>query len=64
MHMVDENPVFTARKTLRLTQTEMARALDVNLSTIVRWEKGHMPISQLVVLACEQLVERQKSEAA
>lgn len=54
--MQTENPILKARKALKLTQSEMARELGVNLSTIWRWEKGQMPISPLARRAVEQLV--------
>jgi DNA-binding XRE family transcriptional regulator len=51
-----ENPILKARKSLKMTQTEMARELGVNLSTIWRWEKDQLPISPVVARAVEQLV--------
>lgn len=38
------------RKTLRLTQAELARILGVNTRTPSRWETGVVPIPQSVAL--------------
>lgn len=50
------NPILNARKILKMTQSEMAAALGVNLSTVWRWEKGQLPISPRTSKAVEQLV--------
>ena len=54
--MQTDNPILKARKSLKLTQTEMAREMGVNISTIWRWEKDQLPISPVVTRAVEQLV--------
>lgn len=64
MRMDAENPILKARKTLKMTQTEMARELGVNLSTVWRWEKDQLPISSVVTRAVEQLVSERSGEAA
>lgn len=61
--MQTDNPILKARKSLKLTQTEMARELGVNLSTIWRWEKDQLPISPVVTRAVEQLVSERGAAA-
>lgn len=61
--MQTENPVLKARKTLGYTQSEMARALGVNISTIVRWEKGYLGISHRTQLAVDLLVKQEGAAA-
>ena len=58
--MPNANPILEARKSLKISQTELARELGVNLSTVWRWEKGRLPISQVVSRAVEQLLEQRK----
>jgi transcriptional regulator with XRE-family HTH domain len=62
--MHTDNPVLATRKALRLTQTEMARRLGMNISTIVRYEKGHLSTPEVVKLAAERLLEQQRDGAA
>lgn len=61
--MQTDNPILKARKSLKLTQTEMARELGVNISTIWRWEKDQLPISPVVTRAIEQLVSERGAAA-
>lgn len=44
-----------ARQSLGYTQQELAGLLDVNLSTVWRWEKGDTPIPRTVWLALQSL---------
>lgn len=65
--MMTGTELLTIRKNeLGLTQTGLANALGVNLSTVWRWEKGQLPISGVVTKAIEKLVEdaRKAREAA
>lgn len=43
------------KEVLRLSQSGLASALGVNLSTVWRWEKGQLPISTRVAMAVEKL---------
>ena len=45
----------TKRKSLKLTQREVAEALDVGSNTVARWERGELPISRVVALAFSTL---------
>lgn len=46
------------RKKLGLTQTGLAKKLDINVITVSRWERGASPIPWMAMLAVEQLLER------
>lgn len=54
------------RRRLRMSQPELARALDVHPMTISKWERGVMPIEHgtMLRLALERLAELRKEEAA
>lgn len=56
-----DNPVLSARKQLGLTQTAMAEKLGMNISTIVRYEKGHLATPEVVKLAAERLVQQERA---
>ncbi len=43
------------RVSLQLTQSELARLLDVKENTVYRWETGRLPISRMVELALMQI---------
>lgn len=64
MHMANDNPISEARKTLGLSQTEMAREMGVSQSTVWRWEEGKLRISPLAKLAADLLVGAKKGEVA
>ncbi len=53
--MTTENPITVARKELKLSKTEMARRLGVNLSTVWRWEHGQLPIGERTLKSVELL---------
>lgn len=56
MRTMTGNELINIRKNvLRLSQTGLADALGVNLSTVWRWEKEQMPISVRVAMAIEKL---------
>lgn len=61
--MAEPNPILSARKSMKLTQSEMAAALGVNLSTVWRWEKEHLPISERTKKAVEQLLSEMEQVA-
>ena len=48
-----QNQIRTLRKARKLTQVELATALGVNETTVVRWEKGHttIPLPTLTLIA-------------
>lgn len=48
--------IKSARKTLRLTQQALADELDVNISTIWRYEDGRLPVPKRVKLAISSLI--------
>ena len=43
------NFVISVRKKLKLSQVQLANALNVSYSTINRWENGHVKPSNLAV---------------
>lgn len=51
------------REAMGLTQEQLARALDVTMMTVSRWERGVYAIPQYIELAVEAL-ERRRKEAA
>lgn len=53
-----------ARRSLGFTQQELAGHLDVNLSTVWRWEKGETPIPKTVVLALQALSPKPTGQEA
>ena len=52
-----QNPVFAVARQ-RLSQREMAELLEVSARTIVRWEKGEIPITGVRLLALRQIVSQ------
>jgi len=51
--------VRSLRQRLGMTQEEFARCIQVTLSTVNRWEKGHAVPSHLAWRAIEDLAKRQ-----
>ena len=49
-----------ARETLGLTQTELAKELDVTPRAVYYWEIGQRPISRVLVLAMKWLTHENK----
>lgn len=58
------NPILSARKTMKMTQTEMAVALGVTISTVWRWEKEQAPISDRTLRAVEMLLAGRENAAS
>jgi transcriptional regulator with XRE-family HTH domain len=56
--------IATARKTLNLTQEEMAEKLGVNQTTISRFERGELPLNRRTELAVEALLSSQSAARA
>jgi len=44
------------RERAGLTQTELADAAEIDYRTILRWEKGHIPIPALAALGLRQIL--------
>jgi transcriptional regulator with XRE-family HTH domain len=49
------------RMSLGLSQTELARILEVKPNTVSRWEANRLPISKTVELALEAVKRRMES---
>ena len=50
------SPISTLRRRLKMTQEEFAHAIGVTVSTVNRWENGHIEPSRLARKAMEGLV--------
>lgn len=48
--------LVTARERLGLSQAALAKALDVDVGTVSRWERGLRPIPRVVDLALRYLL--------
>ena len=51
-----DSPVSALRHRLKMTQEEFAHAIGVTVSTVNRWENGHIEPSRLARKAMEGLV--------
>jgi putative transcriptional regulator len=51
-------PVTALRRRLNMTQEEFAHAIGVTVSTVNRWENGHIAPSRLARRAMEALAQR------
>jgi DNA-binding transcriptional regulator YiaG len=51
-------PISTLRRRLQMTQEEFAHAIGVTVSTVNRWENGHIEPSRLARRAMEGLLSR------
>ena len=49
------SPISTLRRRLKMTQEEFAHAIGVTVSTVNRWENGHIEPSRLARKAMEGL---------
>ena len=52
------SPVHELRRRLHMTQEEFAHAIGVTVSTVNRWENGHIEPSRLARRAIEGLAAR------
>ncbi len=50
------SPISTLRRRLNMTQEEFAHAIGVTVSTVNRWENGHIEPSRLARKAMEALL--------
>ena len=50
------SPISALRRRLRMTQEEFAHAIGVTVSTVNRWENGHIEPSRLARKAMEGLL--------
>jgi DNA-binding transcriptional regulator YiaG len=50
-----DSPISALRRRLRMTQEEFAHAIGVTVSTVNRWENGHIEPSRLARKAIEVL---------
>ena len=51
-------PIAALRRRLNMTQEEFAHAIGVTVSTVNRWENGHIEPSRLARRAMETLAEQ------
>ncbi len=51
-----DSPVSALRRRLKMTQEEFAHAIGVTVSTVNRWENGHIEPSRLARKAMEGLM--------
>jgi len=54
----DRSPISALRRRLNMTQEEFAHAIGVTVSTVNRWENGHIEPSRLARKAMESLMAR------
>jgi DNA-binding XRE family transcriptional regulator len=52
------SPISVLRRRLSMTQEEFAHAIGVTVSTVNRWENGHIEPSRLARKAMESLMAR------
>ena len=55
------SPVSELRRRLKMTQEEFAHAIGVTVSTVNRWENGHIEPSRLARRAMEGLASQVKA---
>lgn len=55
-------PVASLRRRLRMTQEEFTHAIGVTVSTVNRWENGHIEPSRLARRAMEALASQSEVE--
>ena len=52
------SPIIALRQSLNMTQEEFAHAIGVTVSTVNRWENGHVEPSRLARKAMENLAHQ------
>ena len=57
---MDKDTFRRKRERLGLTQEELAKRLDMNRSTIIRYESGESPIPKAVEMALKVIEEEEK----
>ncbi|GBD26065.1 hypothetical protein HRbin30_01392 [bacterium HR30] len=56
-------PIAALRRRLNMTQEEFAHAIGVTVSTVNRWENGHITPSRLARRAMENLLNQLAAES-
>lgn len=56
-------PIAALRRRLNMTQEEFAHAIGVTVSTVNRWENGHITPSRLARRAVENLLNQLAAES-
>ncbi len=56
-------PIVALRRRLNMTQEEFAHAIGVTVSTVNRWENGHITPSRLARRAMENLLNQLAAES-
>ena len=54
----ESSPIVNLRQSLKMTQEEFAHAIGVTVSTVNRWENGHVEPSRLARKAMESLAHQ------
>ena len=57
---MDKDTFRRKRERLGLTQEEMAKRLDINRGTIIRYESGETPIPKVVEMAFKVIEQEEK----
>ncbi len=57
---MDKDTFRRKRERLGLTQEEIAKRLDINRGTIIRYESGETPIPKVVEMAFKVIEEEEK----
>ena len=57
---MDKDTFRRKRERLGLTQEEIAKRLDINRGTIIRYESGETPIPKVVEMALKVVEEEEK----
>lgn len=50
------NEIFKLRKSVGLSQKDLAKKLDIDQGTISRWERDEVPVKAMYLIAVRQIV--------